>query len=184
MTILRFFASCIGPCHIGSWAGPIYRLPIASRPSLLAGELGHVYSSAQAEVFASWLSLMMRDTRRAKAIRLTCHRKLRGGWLRSLWWAGAEVIHGWAQSASGLIRAAAIAWCPGVSSQVPAPEADICLSCFCLGSPRCTCWSATSTRGLATMREAHELAAEETFYDAERLRVEADLLARRSISPG
>ena len=32
----------------------------------LAGELGHAYSSAQAEFFASWLYALMRDTRRAE----------------------------------------------------------------------------------------------------------------------
>ena len=32
----------------------------------LAAELGHAYSSAQAEFYASWLYALMRDTRRAE----------------------------------------------------------------------------------------------------------------------
>ena len=34
-TIQRSFALCIGPCRIGSWAEPIWRLLIATRPSRL-----------------------------------------------------------------------------------------------------------------------------------------------------
>ena len=55
----------------------------------LSAELGHAYSSAQAEFYASWLYAIMRDPPRAEALCLTRHRKLRGGWLRFLWWAGA-----------------------------------------------------------------------------------------------
>ena len=55
----------------------------------LAGELGHAYSSAQAE-FLRELALRA-DARHSsrRALRLTRHRKLRGGRLRFRWWAGA-----------------------------------------------------------------------------------------------
>ena len=87
----------------------------------------------------------------------------------------AQVIHGWAIS-FGPNRAAAIAEVSRGIEQVRAPEADICLSCFLPWLAEVHLLVGNVDEGLATMREAHEL-AEETFYAAERLRVEADLRA-------
>ena len=94
------------------------------------------------------------------------------------------MIHGWAIS-FGPDPAAAIAEVSRGIEQVRAPEADICLSCFLPWLAEVHLLVGNVDEGLATMREAHEL-AEETFYAAERLRVEGDLRAanaraRRSI---
>ena len=160
--IQKSFASCIGPCHIGSWAGPICRSPIASRPSLLAAELGHVYSSAQAEFYASWLYALMRDTRRAELFASRAIASCEQGGF-DFYGGLAQVIHGWAIS-FGPDPAAAIAEVSLGIEQVRAPEADICLSCFLPWLAEVHLLVGNVDEGLATMREAHEL-AEETFYD-------------------
>src|SRR5262249_2504447 len=82
-------------------------------------------------------------------------------------------IHGWAIS-FGPDPAAAIAEMSRGIEQVRAPEADICLSCFLPWLAEVHLLAGNVEQGLATMREAHEL-AEETFYEAERWRVEGDL---------
>ena len=88
------------------------------------------------------------------------------------------MIHGWAIS-FGPDPAAAIAEVSRGIEQVRAPEADICLSCFLPWLAEVHLLVGNVDEGLATMREAHEL-AEETFYDAERLRVEGDLHAAKA----
>jgi hypothetical protein len=64
--------------------------------------------------------------------------------------------------------------------QVRAPEADICLSCFLPWLAEVHLLVGSVDDGLAAMREAHEL-AQETFYAAERWRLEGDL--RVAIDP-
>ena len=140
----------------------------------LAGKLGHAYSSAQAEFYASWLYALMRDTRRAE---LFASRSIasceEGGF--DLVGGLAQVIHGWAIR-FGPDPAGAIAEVSRGIERVRAPEADVCLSCFLPWLAEMHLLVGNIDEGLATMREAHEL-AEETFYAAERLRVEGDLRA-------
>ena len=88
------------------------------------------------------------------------------------------MIHGWAIS-FGPDPAAAIAEVSLGIEQVRAPEADICLSCFLPWLAEVHLLVGNVDEGLATMREAHEL-AEETFYEAERWRVEGDLHAAKA----
>jgi class 3 adenylate cyclase/tetratricopeptide (TPR) repeat protein len=140
----------------------------------LAGELGHAYSSAQAEFFASWLYALMRDTRRAELFASRAIASCEEGGF-DLVGGLAQVIHGWAIS-FGPDPAAAIAEVSRGIEQVRAPEADVCLSCFLPWLAEVYLLVGNVDEGLATMREAHEL-ADETFYDAERLRVEGDLRA-------
>jgi class 3 adenylate cyclase/tetratricopeptide (TPR) repeat protein len=140
----------------------------------LAGELGHAYSSAQAEFYASWLYALMRDTGRAELFASRAIASCEEGGF-DLVGGLAQVIHGWAIS-FGPDPAAAIAEVSRGIEQVRAPEADVCLSCFLPWLAEVHLLVGNVDEGLATMREAHEL-AEETFYDAERLRVEADLRA-------
>jgi tetratricopeptide (TPR) repeat protein len=140
----------------------------------LAGKLGHAYSAAQAEFYASWLYAIMRDTRRAE---LFASRSIasceEGGF--DLVGGLAQVIHGWAIRL-GPDPAGAIAEVSRGIEQVRAPEADVCLSCFLPWLAEMHLLVGNIDEGLATMREAHEL-AKETFYTAERLRVEGDLRA-------
>ena len=89
----------------------------------------------------------------------------------------AQVIHGSAIS-FGSDPAAAIAEMTQGIEQVRAPEADVCLSCFLPWIADVYGRVGNVEEGLATMREAHEL-AEETFYAAERWRLEGDL--RRAV---
>ncbi len=138
----------------------------------LAGELGHAYSSAQAEFYASWLYALMRDTRRAEIFASRAIASCEEGGF-DFYGGLAQVIHGWAIS-FGPDPAAAIAEVSRGIEPVRAPEADICLSCFLPWLAEVHSLVGNVDEGLATMREAHEL-AEETFYAAERLRVEADL---------
>ena len=140
----------------------------------LSAELGHVYSSAQAEFYASWLYALMRDTRRAELFASRAIASCEEGGF-DFYGGLAQVIHGWAIS-FGPDPAAAIAEVSRGIEQVRAPEADICLSCFLPLLAEVHLLVGNVDEGLATMREAHEL-AEETFYAAERLRVEADLRA-------
>ena len=140
----------------------------------LAGELRHAYSSAQAEFFASWLYALMRDTRRAELFASRAIASCEQGGF-DLVGGLSQVIHGWAIS-FGPDPAAAIAEVSRGIEQLRAPEADICLSCFLPWLAEVHLLVGNVDEELATMREAHEL-AEETFYDAERLRVEADLRA-------
>jgi tetratricopeptide (TPR) repeat protein len=133
----------------------------------LSAELGHVYSSAQAEFYASWLYALMRDAPRAEAFASRAIASCEEGGF-DFWGGLARVIHGWAiSSIAEVLR--------GIE-QVRVPEADICLSCFLPWLAEVHLLVGNVDEGLATMREAHEL-AEETFYAAERLRVEADLRA-------
>ena len=145
----------------------------------LSAELGHVYSSAQAEFYASWLYALMRDARRAELFASRAIASCEEGGF-DFYGGLAQVIHGWAIS-FGPDPAAAIAEVSRGIEQVRAPEADICLSCFLPWLAEVHLLVGNVDEGLATMREAHEL-AEETFYAAERWRVEADLRAA-SISP-
>ena len=140
----------------------------------LSAELGHVYSSAQAEFYASWLYAIMRDTPRAEFFASRAIASCEEGGF-DFYGGLAQVIHGWAIS-FGPDRAAAIAEVSRGIEQVRAPEADICLSCFLPWLAEVHLLVGNVDEELATMREAHEL-AEETFYAAERLRVEADLRA-------
>ena len=140
----------------------------------LSAELGHVYSSAQAEFYASWLYAIMRDPPRAEFFASRAIASCEEGGF-DFYGGLAQVIHGWAIS-FGPNRAAAIAEVSRGIEQVRAPEADICLSCFLPWLAEVHLLVGNVDEGLATMREAHEL-AEETFYAAERLRVEADLRA-------
>ena len=140
----------------------------------LAGELGHTYSSAQAEFYASWLYALMRDTRRAEIFASRAIASCEEGGF-DLVGGLARVIHGWAIS-FGPHPAAAIAEVSRGVERVRAPEADVCLSCFLPWLAEVYLRVGNVDEGLATIREAHELAVE-TFYDAERLRVEGDLRA-------
>ena len=146
----------------------------------LSAELGHAYSSAQAEFYASWLYALMRDTPRAELFASRAIASCEEGGF-DFYGGLARVIHGWAIS-FGPDRAAAIAEVSRGIEQVRAPEADICLSCFLPWLAEVHLLVGNVDEGLATMREAHEL-AEETFYAAERLRVEADLRAARRSAP-
>jgi class 3 adenylate cyclase/tetratricopeptide (TPR) repeat protein len=140
----------------------------------LSTALGHVYSSAQAEFYASWLYALMRDTRRAELFASRAIASCEEGGFD--FYAGlARVIHGWAIS-FGPDPASAIAEVSRGIEQVRAPEADVCLSCFLPWLAEVHLRVGNVDKGLVTMREAHEL-AQETFYAAERLRVEADLRA-------
>ena len=147
----------------------------------LAAELGHAYSSAQAEFYASWLYALMRDARRAELFASRAIASCEEGGF-DFYGGLAQVIHGWAIS-FGPDPAAAIAEVSRGIEQVRAPEADICLSCFLPWLAEVHLLVGNVDEGLATMREAHEL-AEETFYAAERLRVEGDLPRGRSNSAG
>jgi predicted ATPase/class 3 adenylate cyclase len=143
----------------------------------LAGQLNHAYSWAQAEFYASWLSALMRDPGRAGTFAssaiVACEE---GGF--DFYGGLAQVIHGWASSGSD--PAAAIAEVSRGIEQVRAPEADICLSCFLPWLAEVHLLVGNVDEGLAAMREAHEL-AEETFYAAERWRLEGDI--RAAIDP-
>jgi hypothetical protein len=144
----------------------------------LAGELGHAYSSAQAEFYASWLYALMRDTHRAEIFASRAMASCEEGGF-DFYGGLAQVIHGWAIS-FGPHPTAAIAEVSRGIEQVRAPEADICLSCFLPWLAEVHLMAGRIDQGHATMREAHEL-AEETFYAAERLRLEGDL--RSAIDP-
>jgi tetratricopeptide (TPR) repeat protein len=138
----------------------------------LADELGHAYSSAQAEFYASWLYALMRDARRAahfasRAI-ASCNE---GGF--DFYGGLARVIHGWAFSFESEPAAAINEMWRGIDL-VRAPEADICLSCFLPWIADVHLRSGNVDEGLAIIRQAHEL-AQETFFAAERWRVEGDL---------
>jgi tetratricopeptide (TPR) repeat protein len=138
----------------------------------LAGHLGHAYSSAQAEFYASWLYALMREPGRADVFALRAIASCEEGGF-DFYGGLAQVIHGWATS-FGPDPAAAIAEVSRGIEQVRAPEADICLSSFLPLLAEVHLRLGNIDEGLATMREAHELAAE-TFYAAERSRLEGDL---------
>ena len=116
----------------------------------------------------------MRDTRRAEVFASRAIASCEEGGF-DFYGGLAQVIHGWAIS-FGPNPAAAVAEVSLGIEQVRAPEADICLSCFLPWLAEVHLLVGNVDEGLATMREAHEL-AEETFYAAERWRVEADLRA-------
>jgi len=187
----------------------------------LASELGHAYSSAQAEFYASWLYALMRDAPSAELFASRAIASCQEGGF-DFYGGLAHVIHGWAISwtplktptvvtdltlsgehlgigmgtnqnqmdenkfasfaAGGFLEvssfgpdpAAAIAEVSRGIEQVRAPEADICLSCFLPWLAEVHLLVGNVDEGLATMREAHEF-AEETFYAAERWRLEGDL---------
>ena len=138
----------------------------------LAGELGHAYSSAQAEFYASWLYALMRDVPRAELFASRAIASCEDGGF-DFYGGLAIVIHGWATSFKS-DPAAAIAEMKRGITQVRAPGADVCLSCFLPWIADVHLRLGNIDEGLATMREAHEL-AEETFYGAERWRLEGDL---------
>ena len=138
----------------------------------LSAELGHVYSSAQAEFYASWLYALMRDARRAELFASRAIASCEQGCF-DFYGGLAHVIHGWAIG-FGPDPAAAIAEVSLGVEQVRAPEADICLSCFLPWLAEVHLLVGNIQEGLGTIRKAHEL-AEETFYAAERWRLEGDL---------
>jgi len=144
----------------------------------LARKLRHAYSLAQAEFYASWLYALMRSAPQAKKWASRAIRSCEEGGF-DFYGGLAQVIHGWAIS-SELNPAAAIEEASRGIEKVRAPEADICLSCFLPWLAEVHLLVGNVDEGLATMREAHEL-AEETFYAAERWRVEGDL--RAAIDP-
>ena len=138
----------------------------------LSDELGHAYSSAQAAFYASWLYALMRDAPRAALFASRAIASCEEGGF-DFYGGLAHVIHGWAIS-FGPDSAAAIAEVSRGIEQVRAPEADICLSCFLPWLAEIHFLVGNTDEGLAAMREAHELAVE-TFYAAERWRLEGDL---------
>jgi tetratricopeptide (TPR) repeat protein len=140
----------------------------------LAGELDHAYSSAQAEFYASWLYALMRDAPRAELFSSRAIASCEDGGF-DFYGGLALVIHGWATSFKS-DPAAAIAEMKRGIEQVGAPGADVCLSCFLPWIADVHLRTGNIDEGLATMREAHELAVE-TFYAAERWRLEGDLRA-------
>ncbi len=144
----------------------------------LAEELGHAYSSAQAEFYASWLYALMRDAPRAELFASRAVASCEDGGF-DFYGGLAQVIHGWAVSFRSN-AAAAIAEMKRGIGQVRAPEADVCLSCFLPWIADVQLRVGNIDEGLATIGEAHEL-AEETFYAAERWRLEGDL--RAAIDP-
>ena len=149
-------------------------LPDCEEAIALAGKLGHAYSAAQAEFYASWLYAMMRDTRRAELFSSRSIASCEEGGF-DLVGGLAQAIHGWAIR-FGPDPAGALAEVSRGIEQVRAPEADVCLSCFLPWLAEMHLLVGNIDEGLATMREAHEV-AEETFYAAERFRVEGDLRA-------
>ena len=145
----------------------------------LSAELGHVYSSAQAEFYASWLYALMRDARRAELFASHAIASCEQGCF-DFYGGLAHVIHGWAIG-FGPDPAAAIAEVSLGVEQVRAPEADICLSCFLPWLAEVHLLVGNIQEGLGTIRKAHEL-AEETFYAAERWRLEGDLRSAMDLS--
>jgi predicted ATPase/class 3 adenylate cyclase len=144
----------------------------------LSAELDDDYSSAQADFYASWLYALMRDAPRAELFAASAVASCEKGSF-DFYGGLAHVIHGWAIS-FGSDPAVAIAEVSRGIEQVRAPEADICLSCFLPWLAEIHFLVGNIDEGLAIMREAHKLAVE-TFYAAERWRLEGDL--RSAIDP-
>jgi len=142
------------------------------RALALSAELGHVFSSAQADFYASWLYALMRDTKNAKVFASraieTCKDDL------ALYGGLAHVIHGWARSFEEADPTEVIIEMSQGIKLVRDPEADICVGCFLPWFAEAYLRVGKFDEGLAIMREADEFAMEK-FYDAERWRLKGDL---------
>jgi class 3 adenylate cyclase/tetratricopeptide (TPR) repeat protein len=142
----------------------------------LSAELGHVFSSAQAEFYASWLYALMRDTEGAKVFASraieTCKDDL------ALYGGLAHVICGWAKSFEESDPARVIVEMSQGIEKVRGPEADICVSCFLPWLAEVYLGVGKLDEGFMIMREADEF-AQEKFYEAERWRVKGDLHAAK-----
>jgi class 3 adenylate cyclase/tetratricopeptide (TPR) repeat protein len=138
----------------------------------LSAELGHVFSSAQADFYASWLYALMRDTEGARVFASraieTCKDDL------ALYGGLAHVIQGWAKSFAESDPDVAISEMSLGIKEVRGPDADICVGCFLPWFAEVYLRVGKFEEGLEIMREADEFAMEK-FYDAERWRVKGDL---------
>src|SRR4029078_8025910 len=111
---------------------------------------------------------MMRDTRRAELFSSRSIASCEEGGF-DLVGGLAQAIHGWAIR-FGPDPAGALADVSRGIEQVRGPEAELCLSCFLPWLAEMHLLVGNIDEGLATMREAHEV-AEETFYADHALRV-------------
>src|SRR5262249_30022934 len=141
--------------------------------------LGHPYSSAQAEFYASWLYALMRDRDSAELFASTAIKTCEDGGF-DLYGGLAHVIRGWATSDRPDATAAIPEMLEGIK-MVRGPEADICLSCFLPWLAEACLSAGKLDEGIAIMREADEF-AQEKFYEGERWRVKGDLHAANASS--
>lgn len=142
----------------------------------LATELGHAFTTAQADFYASWLYTFGQDWRLARehaerAIeRATTHEY-------SLVLGLSRVIRGWTMARSGEGAHAEQDMLDGMAL-IRAPHADVCQSSFLVFLADYYRLNGNTDKGLATIYEARAVATER-FGSAERLRVHGELLAGR-----
>jgi class 3 adenylate cyclase/tetratricopeptide (TPR) repeat protein len=147
-----------------------------SRGLQLAAKLGHAFTSAQADFYASWLYAMARDLVRArsfaeKAIDRSAVQQF------ALVLGCSRVIKGWAMARMNEQVAGEEDILQGMAL-IRGPNADICESSFLTFLADYHLITGNVEKGLSVIAESQAVAAER-FAATDRLRLQGELLARQ-----
>jgi predicted ATPase len=142
----------------------------------LAGKLGHAFTSAQADFYASWLYAFARDFVRArsfaeKAIDRSTVQQF------ALVLGLSRVIRGWAMSQMNEQAAGEEEILQGMAL-IRGPNADICESSFLTFLADYHLTTGNVEKGLSVIAESQAVAVER-FAATDRLRLKGELLAQR-----
>jgi adenylate cyclase len=140
----------------------------------LAYELKHAFTIAQAEFYAAWLHVYLRDYETAEhhATRAIENCDMHGF---SMYLGLSRVINGWAKTMRGEYQKGETEIEEGLDL-IRGPNADVCESCFLLFFAEHNLILGETERGLSIIQEAKAVASER-FADPERIRIETELRA-------